>query len=493
MTEETKNGRYVKAIFSAVRRLCFAQNMLAPRNMRKNCLKYFFAFPLAMIIINIQNHLLSGSFSAFGLPRTTITFMAFAAGVVLIFLFANEDNLAKLSKASAAAMACGLLPWLILADGTESMICEVIFMAGLGGCMSCSSFSYVFILNNTERFFGAVLMITFIDLIKFNASVFLTSTTSQKFLTMILILGLCAVMYKSDRLDFKGKDSGETTALDVHADTGRMEPGILLVLYVFMSYFAVRITGFYVPAFQSSESPQMLGMLSLALILICVVMLVIFKRSIWMMCNVFFISAILSYVMWFAGEPDAAYVLSEVKEVGLLTGVYLIGCVTNKFCSFKMHKLLLTMSVGAVALIYLGVDIANKHMPTQPLAISVTAILFIGFLMLSPAYSQFLFFAGWAKEFRQINMTAGLQEETSDHKTAALPPDLADTGLSPREEQVVRLLLKGMTVRQAAPELGLTTSTVSTYCKSAYKKLGINSRAELFLMFGRTAPKDDEK
>ena len=64
-------------------------------------------------------------------------------------------------------------------------------------------------------------------------------------------------------------------------------------------------------------------------------------------------------------------------------------------------------------------------------------------------------------------------------------PNLDDTNLSPREKQVVLLLLQGMTVRQVAPELGLTASTVSTYSKAIYKKLGINSRAELFLLFGR--------
>ncbi|MDD4753923.1 MAG: helix-turn-helix transcriptional regulator [Desulfitobacteriaceae bacterium] len=63
-------------------------------------------------------------------------------------------------------------------------------------------------------------------------------------------------------------------------------------------------------------------------------------------------------------------------------------------------------------------------------------------------------------------------------------PSLDDTNLSPREKQVVSLLLQGMTLRQVAPELGLAASTVSTYSKAIYKKLGINKRAELFMLFG---------
>ena len=75
-----------------------------------------------------------------------------------------------------------------------------------------------------------------------------------------------------------------------------------------------------------------------------------------------------------------------------------------------------------------------------------------------------------------------LQTNAAEQKQ---PPSLDDTNLSPREKQVVLLLLQGMTLRQVAPELGLTVSTVSTYSKAIYKKLGINSRAELFLLFGR--------
>jgi len=68
---------------------------------------------------------------------------------------------------------------------------------------------------------------------------------------------------------------------------------------------------------------------------------------------------------------------------------------------------------------------------------------------------------------------------------------LNGTALSPREKQVALLLLQGMTVRQIAPELKLTPATVATYSKSVYKKLGINSRAELFLRFGAISGKGD--
>jgi DNA-binding NarL/FixJ family response regulator len=128
-------------------------------------------------------------------------------------------------------------------------------------------------------------------------------------------------------------------------------------------------------------------------------------------------------------------------------------------------------------------------MPTQTLAAVTAGILFAIFLLLSPAFSQHLFFADWSREFRLIRMSPpGETAHTASGAEQKPRLSLDDAPLSPREKQLVLLLLRGMTLRQAAPELGLTVSTVATYSKAIYKKLGINSRVELFLMFGYAPP-----
>jgi DNA-binding NarL/FixJ family response regulator len=75
-------------------------------------------------------------------------------------------------------------------------------------------------------------------------------------------------------------------------------------------------------------------------------------------------------------------------------------------------------------------------------------------------------------------------ERSEPDEVSAQVSRLDGTALSPREKQVALLLLRGLTLRQIAPELKLTPATVATYSKSIYRKLGINSRAELFLRFG---------
>lgn len=61
----------------------------------------------------------------------------------------------------------------------------------------------------------------------------------------------------------------------------------------------------------------------------------------------------------------------------------------------------------------------------------------------------------------------------------ATPPDAEPlVKLTEREADVLRLIAKGYRAPEVAPLLGLTPSTVSSYVRDIYRKLGISSRAE---------------
>lgn len=58
--------------------------------------------------------------------------------------------------------------------------------------------------------------------------------------------------------------------------------------------------------------------------------------------------------------------------------------------------------------------------------------------------------------------------------------DAADAGakLSGREEQMLQLLGKGLTIAEAGAALGITAATAASYAKTLYRKLDVTSRAE---------------
>lgn len=55
--------------------------------------------------------------------------------------------------------------------------------------------------------------------------------------------------------------------------------------------------------------------------------------------------------------------------------------------------------------------------------------------------------------------------------------------LTPRERELFLLLLEGYTLKESAGKLSIKYSTANTHMSSIYKKLGVNSRAELIINY----------
>ena len=61
-------------------------------------------------------------------------------------------------------------------------------------------------------------------------------------------------------------------------------------------------------------------------------------------------------------------------------------------------------------------------------------------------------------------------------------------GLTPREREVCALLLGAYSLKQVAFELQISYGTANKHNTNIYRKLGINSKAELFHIFGVISP-----
>jgi DNA-binding CsgD family transcriptional regulator len=55
--------------------------------------------------------------------------------------------------------------------------------------------------------------------------------------------------------------------------------------------------------------------------------------------------------------------------------------------------------------------------------------------------------------------------------------------LTPREHDLFLLLLEGFTLKESAKQLSVKYSTANTHMTSIYKKLNVNSRAELIINY----------
>jgi len=95
----------------------------------------------------------------------------------------------------------------------------------------------------------------------------------------------------------------------------------------------------------------------------------------------------------------------------------------------------------------------------------------------------------WASRLygRGLDYAERLGDEGGRRPGEAIQETLRRAPLTPRERDVVSLLVAGCSTREIAADTGLTVSTVNTYLKRIFSKLGVHSRVELIARMAGTA------
>jgi DNA-binding NarL/FixJ family response regulator len=80
-------------------------------------------------------------------------------------------------------------------------------------------------------------------------------------------------------------------------------------------------------------------------------------------------------------------------------------------------------------------------------------------------------------------MTSEIARKVVQHfrKKPATKPALQE--LSPRQEEILRLLAQGYVAKEIAEQLGITVETVRSYLKLVYQKLHVRTRTEAVIKF----------
>jgi len=79
-----------------------------------------------------------------------------------------------------------------------------------------------------------------------------------------------------------------------------------------------------------------------------------------------------------------------------------------------------------------------------------------------------------------LSAAAGTLDDSEVAQAAEHDTRLGDTvGLSPRETDVLRLVVLGFSNREIAGELYVSVNSVKTYIRSAYRKIGVTTRPQV--------------
>lgn len=82
----------------------------------------------------------------------------------------------------------------------------------------------------------------------------------------------------------------------------------------------------------------------------------------------------------------------------------------------------------------------------------------------------------WKEEFCRRASSAATVSDITEEKITDL---LSHNNFTTREEEVLRLLISGMTINEISENLSISRNTLRTHSQNIYQKLGINRRSEL--------------
>ena len=442
------------------------------KSIRLSRLCYILAYTFELILYCVRGHFMPVGVDFHGV-RGALIMTAFHGLTSLVVMLLWSKRFKPLVWVSVIVMILGFVPYILLPESSYRLLFGILAYSGLGGAVTSARCGYAFAINNAERLIGMLFMFFSCAVIRYIDADDANPVFSAQVLPMLLLIALsiCLIMFKEKDLEVKE----ESSKSDANA--------MYWALAYFMMYFT--IDGYNWGLLDSDNRPEYKWLLAGLLIAgaVLVLMMTVLKLNVWHVWNLFFVvtvaMAILLILADRIGSYKPQYFFSGLSDIGWPLAIYMLACVQRRFASYKLLKKCTLIFVIASPVLYMSDDMFEDYFPEyQSVAVLVVVILFVMLaLILSPISYRQLFSLEWITQLSANDME--LIREKVDEQDR-----FGEYALTPRQKEIATMLLAAKTRRQIAGELGVSESTVKNHTSELYKKLGINSRVELFKIFG---------
>lgn len=466
--------RFFHTVTASIARLWDTRDELRLRNIRASHLQYTLALPMGLGIANMMSSLFRANAPLFEMDPKVTLYCAYLFGAFL-FILVPAKGFIRVSRIASVLSGVSIIVWLLLPRGDMQSIAAMACWFALGVCVFCATYVYMLVINNTERFFGALIITVNYGICLLLDGIGVTDGTLWKTLPLLFLSAMitCIALFKSEDMAESFERPGRK------ADKTMYPAFALFFVFFLMDAF---ISFLYVRGGQPS-----ILFFGLGAILgggISVVIQIIFKRSIWHVWNMYFILLVVSFALMQADPSSEVYLvgafLCGLCTIGYAASFYTFGGVMKKFGSMVVFKKFMCCAcLPTLIVAFVAMGLLQAYLPDliPTISIVVATALFMVYVLLSPLFQKHLFAADWFDDYHKPDMTAiAVQIEENDR--------LENYRLTPREKEVCTLLLGGRSRKQIAVELHISYATVGFHCASLYKKLDINSLSELFALFG---------
>jgi len=413
--------------------------------------------------------------------RNLLHSVSLMSSALFVFII-KKEQFVKIARVGAALIVSGMIIFMTIQSAHIQLFSAIAIGISLGLVNASILMPFVFALNNTEKLYAVVGSNVLINLLSLfqesNKGNYLQSNKDMILSFVILVIALSAVLFfKESCIPAESNDK----------PLNKMEfrPRIYLTLF-FNCLFAIMCKGAGKGVLNITAGSSSIPVLiwyyigGLAGCLIYILIYAFSKRSIhlaWnitfgclamgLLCNAFSVQLKRQAVVF-------AILLGIGSTIGMINMYYILGVIGKKYNSLRYIRLsILFIGIfGGVA----GVAVGNLIIKINTFEISIvasivsTAVMML-LLVMSPLLTQTYYGDEWAKDSEKMEI---------DNENLQM---FKKYQLSKREIEVCKLLLQGYTLRQISAMLSIAYPTVNTYCTSLYRKLEINSRTELLILF----------
>ena len=401
----------------------------------------------------------------------------------LFVLIIRKEWFVWTSRAGAILISVGMLLYLIVTNSMVQMISVTTIGIVLGVVNISILIPFVFSLNNTEKLYSVVGSNVLINLILLFQHGYLSGKQvgkAEHLLTfLILAVALTAtIFFRKSSINQSDQDSMDAPEMNLRIYLTLVYNCVVAILCKGVGKGVLNIT-----AQQFGNSISIWYYIGgLAGCIIYMAFYAMTKKAFILLSNVSFgsIAMGLLFNAFIHELPEMAAVFAVFVGIGSTIGMinmyYILAVVGKKYNNMRYIRMSIIF-IGICGGVF-GVAVGNlidriNTVEASVFASIISVAFLLIFLMLSPLLAKAQYFNDWVKVSEEV---VAVKEQDTEELFASYK-------LTKREIEVCKLLVEGYTLRQISAMLSIAYSTVNTYCTSSYRKLNINSRTELVILF----------
>jgi len=458
-----------------IKSLFQTRDELSFRNIRGAFLPVLLVFPVSVILGNLRYY--GHSIALGGIATNELMFFMLGFGW-LILSFTPKNFILPLLKISAVLSAVLLSFLIFLPMGSWQFMFYMAFKFCGGLCAACAFFLFCFVLNNVERLAGMAIIQVYYGIYYASWNILPDFHTAGNTwigavlaAVFIVIVFCCGVRVKSDtktNTENDGKGSG-----------------VIFVIGLGVVHYMIMCMSNYIEWSENSVSSLAFGLGTIISIGLVIIIQLLKGRSalyIWLMFLAFSLFGLGVLLLdTNAAITSGSFIYGLGDSLGYIIICYMCAGAIKRSKSLRMFRVYCFVLFiqyfiisGIFSFYFNYFDEPNKF-----LAFAVVLVLVSLCLLFMPLIQKRLFDADWTdglylRDMEEYSKPLVKTEEINNKEKL---------NLTPREQEIFTLLLKGTSPKEIGFTLKISYETVHHHQKNLYRKLGIQSIQELFAKY----------